>query len=160
MKKIRVFQNESYKKLGDLYGLFFEDINHAADGGLYAELIQNRSFEFCEIDNRDYTSFTAWEKSDNASWEVLTASPLNKENTHYLRVDAKKGAYILNKGFNTGIYVEGGKSYDFSIYLRVLGQADTVKNIIVSIEDEKQKIYAKTNIQISPAGINSDGNIK
>lgn len=32
--------------LGDLFGIFFEDLNHAADGGLYAELIRNRSFEF------------------------------------------------------------------------------------------------------------------
>lgn len=52
MKKIKIYEKESYKKLGDLYGLFFEDINHAADGGLYAELVQNCSFEFCEIDSR------------------------------------------------------------------------------------------------------------
>jgi hypothetical protein len=38
MKKIVVHQEQPYKKLGDLFGLFFEDINHAADGGLYAEL--------------------------------------------------------------------------------------------------------------------------
>ena len=46
--------------LDDLYGIFFEDLNHAADGGLYAELIQNRSFEFDKIYNADYHALTAW----------------------------------------------------------------------------------------------------
>ena len=40
MKTITIHQNQPYKKLGDLFGLFFEDLNHAADGGLYAELVQ------------------------------------------------------------------------------------------------------------------------
>lgn len=40
--------------MGDLFGIFFEDLNHAADGGLYAELVQNRSFEFDPIDHPDY----------------------------------------------------------------------------------------------------------
>ena len=47
--------------LGDLFGIFFEDLNHAADGGLYAELVQNRSFEFAPIDNPSYHGLTAWE---------------------------------------------------------------------------------------------------
>ena len=38
-----------------MYGVFFEDINYAADGGLYAELVRNRSFEFLPVDNRSYT---------------------------------------------------------------------------------------------------------
>ena len=50
MKTIKIFESQKTKSLGDLYGLFFEDINHAADGGLYAELVQNRSFEFDPID--------------------------------------------------------------------------------------------------------------
>ena len=49
-KQIKIFQDQDYKKLGILYGLFFEDLNHAADGGLYAEMVQNRSFEYCEMD--------------------------------------------------------------------------------------------------------------
>ena len=42
MKKITVYEDEVTKELKDLFGIFFEDINHAADGGLYAELVQNR----------------------------------------------------------------------------------------------------------------------
>ena len=47
--------SEKKEPLGDLYGIFFEDLNHAADGGLYAELIQNRAFEFDPVDNPAYT---------------------------------------------------------------------------------------------------------
>ncbi|MFC7273818.1 hypothetical protein ACFQS1_07500 [Paractinoplanes rhizophilus] len=46
--------------IGDqMYGVFFEDINFAADGGLYAELVRNRSFEFLPVDNSSYTGLTA-----------------------------------------------------------------------------------------------------
>ena len=51
--------------LGDLYGIFFEDLNHAADGGLYAEMVQNRSFEFSVIDNPAYPVFMVWEVLTN-----------------------------------------------------------------------------------------------
>lgn len=43
-----------------MYGVFFEDINRAADGGLYAELVQNRSFEYSTADNSSYTPLTSW----------------------------------------------------------------------------------------------------
>jgi len=133
MKTIRVYQNEPYKKLGDLYGLFFEDINHAADGGLYAELVQNRSFEFDKIDRWDYHSFTAWEKSEGIDWEIRTEHPLNKENTHYVHIKAEKGADIRNLGFNTGIFVEEGKQYDFSVYAR--GNAGAKIRVFVTDAD-------------------------
>ncbi len=45
-----------------MYGVFFEDINRAADGGLYAELVQNRSFEYSTADNRSYTPLTSWDR--------------------------------------------------------------------------------------------------
>ena len=48
------------KSSPNLYGVFYEDINYAADGGLYAELVRNRSFEFSTADNKSYTSLTAW----------------------------------------------------------------------------------------------------
>ncbi len=144
MKKIRVYQDESYKKLGDLYGLFFEDINHAADGGLYAELIQNRSFEYCEIDKEDYTPLTAWDKSEGAKWEVISDRPLNKENLHYLHVEAEAGDYIRNAGYNTGIFVEEGKRYDFSVFAR----ADKAVTVAISIQDLTGKVYALDRLSI------------
>src|ERR687887_601163 len=43
-----------------MYGIFVEDINRAADGGLYAELVQNRSFEYDPVDNSSFTPLTGW----------------------------------------------------------------------------------------------------
>ncbi len=144
MKKIKIYEKESYKKLGDLYGLFFEDINHAADGGLYAELVQNRSFEFCEIDRKEYHALTAWEKSENTEWEICTQNPLNEENTHYLHVKAEKDAYIRNLGFNTGIYVEAEKTYLFSVYART----EKKVQLTVSVTDDVGTVYAKNTLEI------------
>jgi len=141
MKTIKIYQNEPYKQLGDLFGLFFEDINHAADGGLYAELVQNRSFEFDRIDRWDYHSFTAWEKSEKAEWEIRTEHPLNKENTHYVHVKAKKGEWIQNLGFNSGIYLEEGKQYDFSVYAR--GKAGTA--IRISVTEAEDTLCTEEN---------------
>ncbi len=122
MKKIEVFEKEAYKDLGDLYGLFFEDINHAADGGLYAELIQNRSFEYCEIDRKEYTPLTAWSKSEGIEWEVIDTNPLNNENKHYLHVKANANDSISNEGYKSGIFVEEGKKYDFSLFAKGNGK--------------------------------------
>ena len=146
MKKITVYQDKIYKELGDLYGLFFEDINHAADGGLYGELVQNRSFEFCEIDKPEYHSLTAWDKAENCQWQVLTEKPLNEENTHYLQVNAESGSYIINNGFNSGIFVEEEKEYVFSIYIRTdVAQGE----IVVSVDEpEEGGIYAKGVVEV------------
>ena len=118
MKAITVYEKEIRKPLGDLFGLFFEDLNHAVDGGMYAELVQNRSFEYCEVDHPQYHGLTAWEKSGGCVWEVRTGEPLHPENRHYLHVEAQAGDWIANSGYNTGIYVEEGKSYDFSLWVR------------------------------------------
>ena len=147
MRQIKILQNSPYKDLGDLYGLFFEDINHAADGGLYAELVQNRSFEYCEIDNKDYHSLTAWEKSEGIAWEVTDIAPLNSENTHYLHVSAQAGSYIRNLGYNSGIYVEAGKKYDFSVYAG-LADSDEPKKIQVSVMTDSGKVFAQETFTV------------
>lgn len=146
MRQIRIYEQESYKNLGDLYGLFFEDINHAADGGLYAELVQNRSFEYCEIDKADYHALTAWEKSGEITWAVCDSNPLNEENKHYLHVEAQAGAFVKNLGYNSGIYVEAGKKYDFSVYAKSVDR--TIK---VAIEDDAGKVCAEDTILIENA---------
>ncbi|MFI9583468.1 hypothetical protein ACIHCQ_16810 [Streptomyces sp. NPDC052236] len=45
----------------DLFGVFIEDLNHTADGGLYAELVQNRSFEYSPAHRPEWHALTAWE---------------------------------------------------------------------------------------------------
>lgn len=163
MRQIKIHEQEVYKNLGDLYGLFFEDINHAADGGLYAELVQNRSFEYCEIDRADYHALTAWEKSGEITWAVCDSNPLNEENTHYLHVEAQAGAFVKNLGYNSGIYVEAGKKYDFSVYAKIVsmkkdasdgvdecccGEMDKAAHmtIKVAIEDDAGKVCAEDTL--------------
>ena len=144
MKTITIYQQEGYKELGDLYGLFFEDINHAADGGLYGELVQNRSFEFCEVDKPEYHSLTAWEKAGKLVWSVENKHPLNKENTHYLHVEAENSGSIRNLGYNSGIYVEAGKKYDFSIYLRTAIPTE----IMVAVRTDNGNLCAEAVLEV------------
>src|SRR5688500_7479657 len=67
----------------NLYGIFYEDINHAADGGLYAELVQNRSFEFNQLDSPSYRGLTAWQVSGGDA-TVEDTDSLHPNNLHYL----------------------------------------------------------------------------
>lgn len=98
-----------------MYGVFFEDINRAADGGLYAELVQNRSFEYSTADNRSYTPLTSWAVSGTAT-ALDDDGRLNARNRTYLSLGA--GSSVTNSGYNTGIRVEDGKKYDFSLWAR------------------------------------------
>ncbi|MFF9487399.1 alpha-L-arabinofuranosidase C-terminal domain-containing protein [Streptomyces sp. NPDC014676] len=101
-----------------MYGVFFEDINRAADGGLYAELVQNRSFEYSTADNGSYTPLTSWSVGGTA--EVVNDSGrLNERNRNHLSLAA--GSSVTNSGYNTGIRVEEGERYDFSVWARAEG---------------------------------------
>src|SRR6266576_950224 len=97
-----------------MWGIFFEDINFGADGGLYAELVKNRSFEFPD-------ALMGWSrpKSDVGSALVLDESPFNSANPHYLRITSRadSGFSITNEGFR-GIGVRKGEIYDFSVQIR------------------------------------------
>lgn len=101
-----------------MYGVFYEDINRAADGGLYAELVQNRSFEYDTADNRSYTPLTSWDTKGTAK-TVNDGGRLNDRNRTYLTLAA--GAAVTNSGYNTGIAVRKGKRYDFSVWARTDG---------------------------------------
>src|SRR6185295_18013792 len=97
-----------------MFGVFFEDINFAADGGIYAEMVKNRSFEFPE-------PLMGWKKIEarggHAALEVLDKDPLNAGNLHYLRVRAAGESGVSNEGFR-GIGVRQGAAYNFSVYAR------------------------------------------
>ncbi|MGW4539951.1 alpha-L-arabinofuranosidase C-terminal domain-containing protein [Streptomyces chartreusis] len=111
-----------------MYGVFFEDINRAADGGLYAELVQNRSFEYSTDDNRSYTPLTSWTLAGTGE-VVNDAGRLNERNRNYLSLGA--GSSVTNAGYNTGIRVEQGKRYDFSVWAR----ADSGTTLTVALKD-------------------------
>lgn len=113
--------NEVHEISDMLFGIFFEDINFAADGGLYAEMVQNRSFEFTKLASDD--EMHAWSTVGEAEAHVVTDDPkgaLNINNPNYLvvenRSDAPAGA--ANAGFLDGIALTEGAEYLFSIYAR------------------------------------------
>ncbi len=106
-----------------LYGIFFEDINFAADGGLYAEKVINRSFEYGELAEND--ELHGWSPVGSADYAVTVDDAeggLNANNTNYLVInnskDEKSG--VANKGFLEGMAIEKGITYDFSVYAKAL----------------------------------------
>lgn len=148
MNKITLYPDKKLHAIGDLYGIFFEDLNHAADGGLYAELVQNRSFEFDKIDNWRYTPLTAWETVGECGIEVKNEYPLNRNNTHYLVMelgDAEGG--VKNMGFNDGMNIRKDEEYRFSFYARRnTGFAREV--IIRLVNKENGKMVASESVKI------------
>ncbi|MER6419126.1 alpha-L-arabinofuranosidase C-terminal domain-containing protein [Streptomyces sp. NPDC001137] len=128
-----------------MYGVFFEDINRAADGGLYAELVQNRSFEYSTDDNTSYTPLTAW-TADGTAKVVNDDGRLNARNRNYLLLGA--GSSVTNSGYNTGIRVEDGKTYDFSVWAR----ADTGTTLTVSLRDAGGTLAAARQVAVKKNG--------
>ena len=108
-----------------LIGIFFEDISYAADGGLYAELVQNRDFEYSGKDRREWTATTAWHS--RTPIEIGTKHPLHPNNPHYALIGPDT---LWNEGWE-GIAVESGKKYDFSMYVLGGGQKQNFKILLV-----------------------------
>ena len=112
----------------DLFGIFFEDINYSADGGLYAELVQNRSFEYGPGDNKEWNSLTAWTlvRFGDAKGSVVAAkaTPLNANNPTYAVLTLEQGGSVglRNDGFD-GIPLQAGEKYDVALFARVLSGA-------------------------------------
>lgn len=152
---LRVHTQSRGALTADLFGIFFEDLNHAADGGLYAELIQNRSFEFDPIDRHDYHALTAWEKVERgggrAEVTVEDSHPLNARNKHYAVIEVLsegegEGVGLMNLGFNSGISVREGERYLFSIYAR--RDANCSEQVTVTIEGIDGTVHAETAIPV------------
>ena len=120
--RIRIDRSNA-KPVSDMFvGVFFEDLNYAADGGLYAELLQNRDFEYSKADgnrNPDWNAMFAWEvNGNNVMHSIKEENPLHENNSHYLSLKTSdKGAVLANKGYD-GICLKKGDSYDLSMYCR------------------------------------------
>ena len=121
----------------ELLGIFFEDINNCADGGLYAELIQNGSFEFNANERDGWGPSTAWKivrpGHSLGMLESRMDNGIHPNNPTYMRLHAERtrefsdykgwrGYGIQNDGFG-GMVVKAGQKYDFSIFLRNIGSA-------------------------------------
>ena len=129
-----------------MYGVFFEDINFAADGGLYAEMIKNRSFEFeaplmgWEQPNSDKHSF------NTTSGIATTVKALeNKTNPSFCRVliNDAKGFSMINEGFR-GMGIKKDAKYNLS--LKAANHNGAIKKIIIQFIDKNKKVLGETSI--------------
>ncbi len=131
-----------------LIGAFFEDINYAADGGLYAELVQNRSFEYYEEEGYTTTKpLFAWEQiGASGNLSVEKTKPLNANNSNYLHFDVKdaQGGSFKNAGFD-GISVKSDESYSFSMFVRT--SSSTSQGIEVSLVNAKGNSIAELELE-------------
>ena len=103
-----------------LFGAFFEDINFAADGGLYAEMVVNRSFEYTYLADGD--ELYRWSPVNGATLKVdyLPNHSLNENNPHYLILNnvTEGVAGVENSGFLDGMSITEGESYNMSFYAK------------------------------------------
>ena len=137
------------KKISEnLFGIFFEDISYAADGGLYAELLQNRSFEYTSNDKNGWNPLTAWEYVNKGygygTVSVETALPVSSNNRHYIELNVeevgKEGVGLINFGYD-GIAVRVGEKYDFSCFIRQI--SDKSIPIRVILQNKKGKLLGE-----------------
>ncbi|MGQ1890938.1 alpha-L-arabinofuranosidase C-terminal domain-containing protein [Thermophagus sp. OGC60D27] len=143
---------DDYKPISDqLIGVFFEDINYAADGGIYAELVQNRGFEYSPADKMGqdpiWNSFYAWNlRGDHTVFTIDSVNPIHPNNSHYalLKIE-KQGALLTNEGFN-GIAIKAGEKYDFSMFGRV-PNGEKMK-VVVRLADPDGKVAGQTAINV------------
>lgn len=127
-----------------MYGLFFEDINYGADGGLYAEMVKNRSFEFPQ-------NFMGWNTFGNV--QLKEDGPFER-NPHYVRLSdpghRHKRTGLDNEGF-FGVAFKKGEHYRFSVWARSATDADgkiRVELIDPSSMGETQ-VMAKQEIDVN-----------
>ena len=128
----------------ELIGIFFEDISSSADGGLYAELIQNGSFEYSPAERDGWGPGTAWRQvrpgHSLGTMEVRKTEGIHPNNPTYMRLyvervkeyyDYKgwKGYGLENEGFK-GISVKAGQKYDFSVFLRNSENAKQIRVVL------------------------------
>jgi alpha-L-arabinofuranosidase len=117
-----------------MWGIFFEDINFGADGGLYAEMVKNRSFEFPD-------PLMGWSKLSpslaRGSLSIRDDKPFNAANPHYLRLESESSAIfgVINEGFR-GMGVKKGEAYNFSAHVRGISGAPVLRIDLYSQEGE------------------------
>lgn len=150
-----------------MYGIFFEDINYAADGGLYAEKIKNRSFEFPQ-------NLMGWDTYGNV--RIMDDGPFDR-NPHYVRLGnpghAHKWTGLDNEGF-FGVSVEKDAEYRFSVWARTPdGGKSTLRVLLVdpASRDERQAVaeakltvdskeWKKYQLTLKPSKTVKDGKLR
>lgn len=129
-----------------MYGIFFEDINFAADGGLYAEMVKNRSFEF-------ESRLMGWKQPNSSTHTFNPQSGIvtiihtaeNKTNKNFARftINNDQGYEIINEGFR-GMGVKKAARYNVS--LKAANHDGAIKKIVVQFIDKDKKVLGETSI--------------
>ena len=149
----------------ELIGIFFEDISSSADGGLYAELVQNGSFEYSPAERDGWGAGTAWQQvrpgHSLGTLEVRKCKGIHKNNPTYMRLHTErvkeyydykgwKGFGIQNDGFE-GISVKAGEKYNLSLFMRnVSGEGKSVRVALVEPQGwgKDPKLLSDTYIKV------------
>ena len=138
----------------ELIGIFFEDISSSADGGLYAELIQNGSFEFSPVERDGWGPGTAWRMvrpgHSTGYIQPMQQNPIDPNNPNYMRLHTERanqyydyngwtGFGISNNGFD-GINVKNGAKYNFSAFFRnIKGDAKKIRVVLTQTQGFNQQ---------------------
>lgn len=132
----------------NMWGIFFEDINMGADGGIYAELVKNRSFEF-------FRPFMGWRNLGSvaeANYLILNRQSDHESNPRFLRVNTIRGASkpigLQNEGFR-GMGVKAGVGYEFAVMYR---QQTAGINLRVELVDTLGNVLGKEVLRPSSTG--------
>lgn len=142
----------SYQVSDTLYGVFLEDINFALDGGMYVELLKNRSFEYSTVAGNQNKHGWVLSDPDQVSFDFTVMdgtednSFLNSSNPHYaILSNSASGFYgIFNKGFLEGLTVQADAEYVFSGYFKApFGYDNSVR---ISIKDGNGSLFAEGTI--------------
>ena len=130
-----------------MYGIFFEDINFAADGGLYAELVKNRSFEFTlpkmGWSEPTYNRHSLNSSSGSSAIVRYSGNPSNKRYLH-IEINDDSNYELINEGFR-GMGIKEGSSYDFSF---LASEVQGVSQLKLELFDEDQ-IIATANVDLT-----------
>ena len=136
--------NPGIKVSPNLYGIFFEDINHAADGGLYAELISNRSFE--DSDNAIPTWRTSASNGASITSQLVSKALLNNAQGKALQITVKADkaatASLINEGF-WGINAVQGRTYKLSLFAKGNYKGGLKARLISA---DGRTVYAETTV--------------
>lgn len=148
----------------ELLGIFFEDISYSADGGLYAELIENGSFEFNPNERDGWGAGTSWKMvrpgHSLGMLDVRKDNPIHPNNPTYMRLHTErvkefydykgwKGFGLENDGFD-GISVKAGAKYNFSVFFRNIGAAKQVRVVLGAPQGwgKDPKVLAEATLQV------------
>lgn len=131
-----------------LFGIFLEDINLAVDGGLYPELVRNRSFE-------DADTLCFWQcQPGQGHIEVAKANlnkmeapemPLNPNNRQFLRIEADGAFTVTNPGY-WGMNIEKGATYDLQMALRRSDQTPYEGSLGIRLMGTDEQVLAQSNL--------------